>query len=137
MTANRVLAAQRGISEEVCKKIDQLHEDIDTYIARAIKENIPECLVEVYLKDMEFLLQELWGFPEDDRYHTYFKKYRFRKQWAGKKYRCNTTGIVLTIPNEVGEGEFFGFGQAFVDVGRLNSYSRFSNCTEISEGENE
>ena len=134
MTASRALAAQRGISEEVCKKIDQLHEDIDDYITRAIKEDISECLVEVYLKDMEFLLQELWGFPEDDRYHTYFKKYRFRKQWAGKKYRCNTTGQEFAVPFNVSECAFFQWGEAFVDVGRLNAYARFSNCTEISKG---
>lgn len=131
MTANRVLATQRGVSEEVCKKIDQLHEDIDTYIARAIKENISECLVEVYLKDMEFLLQELWGFPEDDRYHTYFKKYQFKKEWCDMVFRCNTTGQEFTVPFDVNECAFFQWGEAFVDVGRLGFYSRSSNCSEI------
>lgn len=134
MTANRTLAAQRGISEDVCKKIDQLHEDINEYITRAIKENISECLVEVYLKDLEFLLQELWGFPEDDRYHNYFKMYQFKKEWCGKRYQCKTTGEILTIPYSVKECDFFSFGEnCFVDVGRLNSYCRFSNCTEINK----
>ena len=140
MTASRTIAAQRGIPEATCLEIDKLHEDIDEYIEWAIKEKVSECLVEVYLKDLEFLLQELWEFPEDDRFHTYFKKYLFKKQWYSRSFKCNTTGQVFTVPMSVKECDFYQWAEAYLDVGRLNLYSRMSNCTEIvssdTKGEN-
>lgn len=137
MTANRKLAQQRGISEETCKQIDYVHECIDDSIRIALEVGWSEDFVKENLAVYEEELQRLWNFPVDPRFHTYFKKYQFIKKWAGKKYRCNTTGQEFTVPFGVDERQFFACGEAFLDTGRLNAYSRFSNCTEISEGENE
>lgn len=135
MTANRKLAQQRGISEETCKQIDYVHECIDDSIRIALEVGWSEDFVKENLAVYEEELQRLWNFPVDPRFHTYFKKYQFIKKWAGKKYRCNTTGQQFKVPLNVSECAFFQWAEAFVDVGRLNSYSRFSNCTEISKEE--
>lgn len=135
MTANRALAAQRDISEETCKLIDELHEEVDKLIPLLIESESDEESARDILNLMDGTVQKLWGFEEDPRYFTYFKKYQFNKEWAGRSFKCNTTGQIFTVPTSVAECQFFQWGEAFLDTGRLNAYSRFSNCTEISKGE--
>ena len=57
----------------------------------------------------------------------------FQKIWAGRKYRCNTTGVEFTIPDNVRETDFFKVGDGYIDVGRLGFYCRFSNVTEVKD----
>ena len=52
-------------------------------------------------------------------------KTKTQEIWAGRKFRCNITGIVFTIPDDVRECDFFSFGESFVDVGRAGFYCRF------------
>jgi len=47
--------------------------------------------------------------------------------WAGTKWRCNITGEVLVIPDDVKEGQFFEFGMSFIDVGD-GYYSRMGGA---------
>jgi len=58
---------------------------------------------------------------------------RFKQKWLNRRFKCNTTGEVFEIPDSVYETAFYAWGEAYIDVGRLNMYSRFSNCTEITE----
>lgn len=133
MTANRKLAELRGIDEATCLEIDKIHEGTDKYIKDAIDYSYPEACVKVSLQETDFLLQELWAFPEDKAMHTLYKKYLFKKQWYGKKYKCNGTGEEFTIPFDVYETACYYFGAAMVDVGRLDAYCRFSNCVEVKD----
>lgn len=132
MTACRRLAKQQCVDEATCLEIDQLHEDIDAFICGAIDNKADEAWVLEVLTDYDYDLQSLWNFKRDAAYHTLFKKYLFKKQWYNRTFQCNTTGEIFTIPFEVQEIDFCSFGNAYVDVGRLNAYSRFSNCKEIT-----
>ena len=131
MTASRGLAAQRGINEETCKQIDYVHECIDEFIETALLIGWPDDFVKNCLAIYEEELQLLWEFPVDPRFHTYFDKYKFKKQWYNRSFRCNSTGQEFTVPMDVAECTFYQWGEAFMDVGRLNFYSRMSNCTEV------
>lgn len=53
------------------------------------------------------------------------EKTKIQKIWAGRKFRCNITGVEFTIPDDVRECDWFPFGESFVDVGRADFYSRF------------
>lgn len=123
MTINRKLAEECGLDEHEILEIEALHEKLDTLIAVWIKEPYSEDRAEE-IHSIEDSLQALWGFPIDRRYHTWVRLYEFRCQWAGKKYRCQETGEEFTIPDNVKPCDFFSFGKCFVDVGRLNCYSR-------------
>lgn len=123
MTINRELAEERGLDESAIQEIESLHEKLDTLIAAWIKEPYKELRKEM-IHNIEYRLQQLWGFSMDRDYHTYANLYEFRCQWAGKKYRCQETGEEFTIPDDVKERDFFTFGQCAIDVGRLNCYSR-------------
>ncbi|MNQ26039.1 hypothetical protein D3C85_392640 [compost metagenome] len=124
MTACRKLGKQRGISEAILQEIDTLHILIDNLMLSAIKENVPAENIKDILTEADFMLQKLWGFPQDGKYHTYYKKYQFKKQWAFKKFRCKWSGEVYEIPFDVREREFFQVGEAAIDVGVLNGYHR-------------
>lgn len=60
----------------------------------------------------------------------------FKDVWAGRVFRCNSTGEELVIPDSVQERDFYPFGEAFVDVGRLGEYCRMGNCEEVAGGMN-
>ena len=47
--------------------------------------------------------------------------------WASTKWRCNITGEVLIIPEDVKEKQFFTFGDSFIDVGD-GYYSRMGGA---------
>ena len=50
--------------------------------------------------------------------------------WVGRQFRCKKTGITLTIPEDVGPKDYFGFGEwCFVDVGD-GYYARFGGDIE-------
>lgn len=55
------------------------------------------------------------------------------KKWAGRVFVCSETGEQLTIPDDVTRGQFFSFGNSFVDVGD-GYYSRFGGSPkEVKE----
>lgn len=123
MTANRLLAKQRGLTEEAIQQIDYLHDKIAELTAAWIKDTFrPSRKDEIH--EMEFLLQQAWGFPQDRGYHTYANEYKFKCEWIGRTFRCNETGEEFTIPDTVKERDYFVVGNGAVDVGRLDSYSR-------------
>lgn len=123
MTINRKLAEDCGLDEYEILEIEALHEELDALIAAWVKEPYSEDRAED-IHSLEYKLQKLWGFPMRRRYHTWAYLYEFRCQWAGKKYRCQETGEEFTIPDDVKPCDFFSFGKCFVDVVRLNCYSR-------------
>ena len=127
---NMQLAKARGLSDEDIKQIEYLHGSLELCLGRGCLHGYDEDLYKA-IEQFEYLLQDLWGFPRDVKEHKWKHRYKFKSQWAGRTFRCNTTGDEFTIPNSVEERDFYSFGEAFVDVGRLDCYARFSNCKEV------
>ena len=69
-TANRVLAEKMVVSEEVCLAIDCVNAALTLVLDNPEDHRHPLATVE----GMEYLLQELWGFPQDADYHRYWKE---------------------------------------------------------------
>ena len=133
MKTNREFAEKVGMTENQIIAADEAYSIISMILEHyeAVCDT-QEQAVDI-LHGLEYFLQHLFGLPLDRDKHKYVKQFQFKQQWAGRKWKCNTTGEVFTIPNDVYETAFYSFGNAFVDVGRLNAYCRFSNCTEIVE----
>lgn len=127
---NMQLAKAQRLSDEEIEQIEHLQGRLGLHLEHGCLHGYDEDLYAT-IEEKEYLLQTLWGFPEDSDYHTWKHRYKFKSQWAGRTFRCNTTGEEFIIPNSVEERDFYSFGEAFVDVGRLDSYSRFSNCREV------
>lgn len=132
MTASRSLGALRGLSEETLKEIDRLHEKIDNFTVEAIKSDYNPDYVQGYLQELEYTLQELWKFDRVDKYHTYYKKYLFRKSWYGRKFKCLDTGAEVVLGLDVYECQFIPVGEGAIDLGRYGAYSRvIGNVKEV------
>jgi len=133
MTANPFLVEQRGITGEEVEQINATHEQIYSLIERRSGLGVWNSSVHEAIKQLEFQLQRLWGFSEDESKHRYVREYEFKCAWVKRKFKCNTSGEVFTIPEDVYETACYFWGDgAMVDTGRLSFYSRFSNCTEIT-----
>lgn len=131
MAHNRELAKKQGISQEACIAIDEMHKMREQIMARpSMFFESTEEAVEA-LHGIAFALQWLWGFPLNKKMHKDVEDFEFQQAWAGKKYKCVKTGEVFTIPADVKECDFFSFGDASVDVGRLGAYHRLSGCEEV------
>lgn len=131
MTINMQLAKLKGLCEEDIEHINLIHEELEVLLKCKYSKQIYETI-----ENLEYLLQHLWGFPQDPSYHTWKKRYEFKCQWANRTFRCKDTGVEFTIPEGVEEGAFFIIGKGWLDVGRLNAYSRSGgNLEEVkSEG---
>lgn len=135
MAHNKQLADECGVSEKDREYIDQCHlmleELIDTYDLNIDFDKAAELC-----HDIEYLLQDLWGFSRSKYCHTWINSLKqkwMNLTWAGKRYRCKDTGTeVLLTYNKVYEKSFVQVGNGFVDLGVANGYSRFGgNIEEI------
>lgn len=129
---NKTLAEKQGLDDETITEIEQIHSLLQSLLEKA---NLGVFNTSVYnaIEKLEFQAQELWGFKQDPGYHTWKRLYEFRCQWVGRKFQCGKTGEIFTIPEDVMERDFFRVGDGWVDVGRLNFYSRFSGVREITK----
>lgn len=82
------------------------------------------------IEELEFKLQELWGFTQNACKHWHKHIYKFKCSWIGRKFKCVKTGEEFIIPETVSYGSLFEFGNCFIDVGD-GYYSRFGG--EIEE----
>lgn len=131
------MAKARGLSDEEIEKIDYLRWVLELCLERGCLLGYDEYVYEA-VEQFEYLLQDLWGFPRDTKEHKWKHRYKFKCQWAGRKFRCNITGVEFTVPNSVEERDYFSFGESAIDVGRLDSYCRFiGDVVEITEEGNE
>ena len=131
MAHNKELAKQQGISQEACIAIDEMHKMREQIKARpSMFFESTEEAVEA-LHGIAFALQWLWGFPLNKKMHKDVEAFEFSQAWKGRKFKCSTTGEVFTIPDSVKQCDYFSFGKAFVDVGRLGAYHRLSGCEEV------
>ena len=99
MTANRELAKQRNITEQNIAYIDEMHSLLEKLIESYTLEIPYEEALEL-VHSAEFTLQELWGFPKNASYHTWYKKLNekaFCLTWQGRKFKCLDTGEVVEL----------------------------------------
>jgi hypothetical protein len=138
LTANRQLAAQRNISQENIEAIDALHEMLEKLIASYTLE-IPYEEARDLVRSVEFALQKLWDFPQDEMYHTWYKRLNQRHielTWIGRTFKDMDSGTQRTIRerHDVRERGLFGVGMGAIDFGVANGYSRIiGNLVEITE----
>lgn len=130
MTINKTLATQRNLSKETISKIEEIHVQLTKLLSRA---NLGVFNTSVYnaIEQLEFQAQTLWNFPQDPAFHTWKLLYEFRCQWANRTFKCNKTGVEISIPEDVRERDFISVGEGYVDTGRLNAYARFCGVTEV------
>lgn len=138
MSANMQLAKQRGISQENIEAINTLHELLERLISSYTLEVDYQEAHEL-IRSVEFTLQKLWGFPQDELFHTWYKKLNQRHMeltWVGRMFRDMDSGTQRTIRgrHDVRERGIFGVGMGFIDFGVANGYHRIvGNLVEIKE----
>lgn len=133
---NKQLADERGISEKDREYIDQCHlmleELIDTYSLSIDFDKAAELC-----HDIEYLLQRLWKFPEDDYYHTWINSLKqkwMNLTWGERIFKCKDTGEeVLIFGDMIYEGSFIPVGNGFIDIGNCY-YNRMSLNIEEVDG---
>lgn len=125
MVANTELAKVRGISDEGVEAIDSIHEIIDCIIALADRNDDRETRLRAFdnVENLEYELQKLWGFDQNNVYHTWgqrlFKRYR-ELDYVDSVYRCNQSGERRTIKlQDVEKGGVVTVGEGFIDFGSV------------------
>lgn len=80
MTANRELAARRGLSKSEIKDIDALHEVMNVLVEQYLY--FSGCLtagqkkvLRRTIRRLEYLMQDAWGFPRDKTRHTHWRRF--------------------------------------------------------------
>ena len=133
MAACPIFAAERGLSEEEIREIGFIHSDIEVITTRGLSGELSEEAAVEMLTDSDYQLQELWGFSKDIRFHTYAKRFRFQLQWCGRTFQCEGTGERLTLTKDmIHERAFIRIGECYLDLGRLDAYSRrVGNLSEV------
>lgn len=129
---NRDLAEALGIPDATVARIEDVHREIGALLESCDEGFLPSYYH--YIEELEFFLQGLWGFLQNEKLHTWKHLYKFRCQWVGRQFRCHSTGEILVIPSDVYPKDYLTFGNAGVDLGILDGYYRMNNCEEI-EGE--
>lgn len=128
MSANRKLAEQRGLSEYQIQEIDHLHEHLDKTMDYFIEQGWTQAR-EDEIHDIEYLLQQAWGFPKDCGYHKYAPRYNFICKWYGRTFKCKETGAEITLDKTVYPGQYIPFGECAIDLGN-EYYSRMIGSAE-------
>lgn len=133
MTANPALIAQRGISKVNEKLIteghDTIHDIFDKRLGIPFSQAIFDRITEVELE-----LQKLWGFPQDTRFHTHAPLYKFITTWAGRTFKCNQTGVEMTLGVDLHYRQYIPIGNCAIDLGMPNSYHRMiGDISEITK----
>lgn len=122
MAANPELAKQRGLSEEAIAEIGELHTLIDDIVdAYGRTDDLYSTVATV--RELEFRLQELWGFQKDSRYHTHVERIRRKDKevhYLGNEYRCLKSGVSHTITEQdLSSHRVIPIGKGFIDFGSV------------------
>lgn len=135
MAANPDLVKQMGVSDENVRRINFIHNALDTLLNEDddYLTNVDRSDMFEHISDLEFSLQRLWGFPEDRRYHTWRDRMRKRLRnldYLGRTWRCTVTGEERTVRSaDLDYGKLFGVGKGFVDFG--DGYIRVVGPLEV------
>lgn len=133
MSCNLTLAALRGVSNEDIKQIDKTHLQLEKLLLLAHTTNSEEFNNKnlEYIKQLEYTLQDLWGFGRNSDRYTWCNEYLFKCQWVGRVFECESTGEQHTITHNIKEKEFITIGDGCIDLGVLNGYYRRSGVKEV------
>ena len=129
MSVNMALAERQGLTEEDIRGIEAIHNLLERMMEIS-KHGYSEFLYR-FIEDTEYILQDVWGFPQDPSKHTWKYRYKFKTAWVGTKWRCTETGEMFTVPVDVEEKDCYYWGEAMLDVGVLDGYCRMSNCVKV------
>lgn len=137
MSANLELAKQRGISQENIEAINNLHELLERLISCYTLE-VDYQEARDLVRSTEFTLQRLWGFPEDESYHSWVDMLadkHLELVWSGRTFECQTTGARRTLTkHDTYERNFIAIGACNIDFGAAGAYHRvLGNLVEITE----
>lgn len=120
---NIQLVKSKNLSEEAINKIELIHDKLSKLMSRAGLGIFNQSVCDK-IEQLEFELQDWWGFELDESKHTYKKLYRWRCDWIARRFKCLETGEVFQIPDDVYYNQFFKVGNGFIDVGN-EYYCRF------------
>ena len=59
----------------------------------------------------------------------------WKQKWVGKMFKCKSTGEVLVIPSSVNMGDFFEFGDCFIDVGDVEYFRAGGEFEQVEIGD--
>lgn len=127
MSVNWQLAEERGVLYNV-PLIEEIHRAIRDVTEVGIINEADDALMKRIFCDMEYSLQDLWGFPRDSDFHKYYREYLFKKLWWDRIFQCQDSGAEVVIPFHVRECDFFSVGNGFVDVGRMDNEGNSLYC---------
>ncbi len=133
---NMELAKQRGISQENIEAINALHELLEKLIS-SYTLDVPYQEARDLVRSVEFTLQRLWEFPQDELYHTWYKRLNQRHMeltWIGRTFKDMDSGTQRTIRerHDVRERGLFAVGMGAIDFGVAGGYHRvLGNLKEI------
>ncbi len=134
---NMELAKQRGISQENIEAINALNILLERLI-KSYTLDVPYHEARDLVRSVEFTLQRLWEFPQDELYHTWYKLLNQRHMeltWIGRTFKDMDSGTQRTIRerHDVRERGLFGVGMGAIDFGVAGGYHRIlGNLVEVS-----
>ena len=133
MSCNLALATLRGLDQTDIEQINEIHLELEKLLLLAHTTNSEEFNNKnlEYIKQLEYTLQDLWGFGRNSDRHTWGNEYLFKCRWVGRVFECNSTEEQLTITHNIKEKEFITIGDGWIDVGTLDGYHRWSGVKEI------
>lgn len=135
---NMELAKQRNISQENIEAINTMHELLEKLI-QSYTLDVPYQEARDLVRSVEFSLQRLWEFPQDELYHTWYKRLNQRHMeltWIGRTFKDMDSGTQRTIRerHDVRERGLFGVGMGAIDFGVAGGYHRIlGNLVEVTK----
>lgn len=120
---NLQLVKSKNLSQQAISEIESIHDKLTNLMSRAGLGVFNQSVYD-RIEELEFELQDWWGFERDESKHTHKKLYEWRCDWIGRRFKCLETGEVFQIPDDVYYNQFFKVGNGFVDVGD-GHYCRF------------
>lgn len=131
---NMELAKARNISEENIERINAIHDALEKMI-ECYSLECDYSHAHQMITNAEFALQELWGFTQDARYHTWVNKLtqqHLKLMYDGRSFWCNDNKTKRTLNAPFYQGQLIGVGNGFIDIGV--AYHRIvGNISEIVE----
>lgn len=76
MPINLELAAKRNLPLSKINAIDALHHELNCYLNRPLFYFSSYKEACQHVERIEFVLQGLWGFPINDRFHSYWHQFK-------------------------------------------------------------
>ena len=133
MSCNLALATLRGLDPTDIEQINEIHLELGKLLLLAHATNSEEFNNKnlEYIKQLEYTLQDLWGFGRNSDRHTWCNEYLFKCQWVGRVFECISTGEQHTITHNIKEKVFIMIGEGYIDLGVLNGYYRRSGVKEV------